>query len=488
MHISHKSVDSFASWIHHEKAMKDVREKSTIIRIFHDQTTPLDEKKLSRDLTGHVSHSLIKKIVKAANRAFYHPEMNVFFEEMADGGSVGRHIENADAKKTLRHLFLKACSGPSLDLMFKQVDALKKEGKISGENAHHIKTLAARAHGSTQSSAPAAAAPAAAPAVAAAPAAPAPDKRHLATIYADTMKKAHEGYRNRRSEKIEPNRHSEELGIKEGTRLYGTTRPLPTPTRQFHTEFLHIKDDSINVALRLKREGKNPVVLNLANAFHPGGGVVHGSVAQEEDLFRRTNMYISLVPEYNSHLKDQVAAYKKTPEGRRMTESRPDGRSLDYLVPELGGIYSPNVSVFREDQRHGFAYMDAIETLPFIAVAAYNRKHAPKERAGNADFGPTNERQYETNMKEKIRATLRIAADHGHEDVVLGALGCGAFRNDPHKVSRYMGEVLHEPEFHNRFRTIAFAILPSKGPEDNFEIFRSERLLQTEGSSAPAAQ
>lgn len=61
--------------------------------------------------------------------------------------------------------------------------------------------------------------------------------------------------------------------------------------------------------------------------------------------------------------------------------------------------------------------------------------------------------------KRKIRTILRIALDNNHTKLVLGALGCGAFKNPPSHVARLFKEVLEEPEFIGAFEEICFAIL-----------------------------
>lgn len=82
--------------------------------------------------------------------------------------------------------------------------------------------------------------------------------------------------------------------------------------------------------------------------------------------------------------------------------------------------------------------------------------------------------------KAKMRLALRAAARAGsgsHELLVLGALGCGAFRNPPGEVARCWLEVLDgEAEFAGGrwFREIWFAVLDRRN-EGNFDVF--ERVL-----------
>ena len=42
------------------------------------------------------------------------------------------------------------------------------------------------------------------------------------------------------------------------------------------------------------------------------------------------------------------------------------------------------------------------------------------------------------------RAVYRAAYDNGHDALVLGAMGCGAFGNDPKKVSQLFYDILKE--------------------------------------------
>ena len=83
-------------------------------------------------------------------------------------------------------------------------------------------------------------------------------------------------------------------------------------------------------------------------------------------------------------------------------------------------------------------------------------------------------------IKDKMRTILRIASLHGHDCLVLGALGCGAFRNPPAHIARMFHEVFDEPEFKGRFSEVYFAILEdhnshkAHNPKGNFKPFLDE--------------
>ena len=84
-------------------------------------------------------------------------------------------------------------------------------------------------------------------------------------------------------------------------------------------------------------------------------------------------------------------------------------------------IYSPDVPVFRDDEH---------ELLPkpylasFITSAAPLTKHLhPEELTLVADI-----------LRKRIWKILTVAQAHGHDSLVLGAWGCGAFGNDGNQV------------------------------------------------------
>jgi uncharacterized protein (TIGR02452 family) len=137
----------------------------------------------------------------------------------------------------------------------------------------------------------------------------------------------------------------------------------------------------------------------------------------------------------------------------------------------FGGIYSPGVTVFRDNDSTGFALRDEPFLTSIISVAALNFKPGHKTnnleyRSANGGFTPEG-RQV---MLDKIRTIYRIALLNGHDALVLGAFGCGVFQLKPELVADFFKQVLLEDEFHGKFHTIAFALLEGNaGPRRNVE-------------------
>ena len=214
--------------------------------------------------------------------------------------------------------------------------------------------------------------------------------------------------------------------------------------------------DCLYAGVELKKQGYNPAVLNMASRRNPGGGVATGAGAQEETLFRRTNLFRSLY---------QFAPYAEHYGVKRSRYQYPLDRNY-------GGIYTPDALYFRESEQKGYALLDNPVSFSFISVAGMNRPDLTAD-------GMIADHHVEP-IKNKIRTIFRIGLLHGHDSLVLGALGCGAFRNPPYHVARLFHEVMEEPEFKNRYSKIIFAILDDHNanhkhnPVGNFRPFAEE--------------
>lgn len=81
---------------------------------------------------------------------------------------------------------------------------------------------------------------------------------------------------------------------------------------------------------------------------------------------------------------------------------------------------------------------------------------------------------------DKMRTIFRIGYAHGHDSLVLSAMGCGAFANPPAHIAKLFHQVIEEPEFKGRFRLVDFAILDGyrtglrHNPEGNLLPFQRE--------------
>ncbi len=119
------------------------------------------------------------------------------------------------------------------------------------------------------------------------------DRRQLADVFQQTIDIVQEGnYTSVNGEEVEL---LDNEAMLKGSRFY--TKALDAtsiPTIEGETKIIVENDDSIHCGHQLQKEGYNPMVLNLASRRNPGGGVLNGSRAQEESLFRCTNLFLSM--------------------------------------------------------------------------------------------------------------------------------------------------------------------------------------------------
>ena len=214
--------------------------------------------------------------------------------------------------------------------------------------------------------------------------------------------------------------------------------------------------DCLYDAKLLIGEGLHPAVLNMASFSTPGGGVEKGSAAQEESIFRRTNIFMSL---YQFH---EVGTNYHIPQ-----------REERYpLEMHYGGIYTPNVTVFRKSEDENCRIMDDPFKIDVITLPAV-RKPTVDETGDVADW-------VKDVLRGKIKQIFDIALENGNDSIVLSAFGCGAYGTPPKIVAKLFHEVIESEEYKNLFKEIVFAIinLPSTNgahnPEGNFKPFKRE--------------
>jgi uncharacterized protein (TIGR02452 family) len=191
------------------------------------------------------------------------------------------------------------------------------------------------------------------------------------------------------------------------------------------TRFEVANETTLHAAHRLTLDGFDACALNFASAKHPGGGFLGGARAQEESLCRSSGLYgcINGDPMYATHAPTRGGFYTNA------------------------AIYSPGVPVFRDDDGD---LMPQPFRCGFVTAPAVN--------AGTYLNDGGKQKDVTREMAARIDKVLTVMAGHGHDAAVLGAWGCGVFRNDPEIIAELFREALLT-RFTGCFRVVVFAIL-----------------------------
>ncbi len=207
--------------------------------------------------------------------------------------------------------------------------------------------------------------------------------------------------------------------------------------RQLNTRFDVRNETTLAAAKRLviEEQLKNVLCLNFASAKNPGGGYLGGSQAQEESLARCSALVKALESKWEYYVVNRSC-----------------GTALytDHM------ILSPRVPVFREDD--GILldqpYMLSVVTSPAVNAGAVTKNEPAKvDEIGKC-------------MSSRIDKLLRLAAARGYQHLILGAWGCGVFRNDPEIIARIFAEALKNGgTYENVFDSVTFAILDGTNNE-----------------------
>ena len=166
------------------------------------------------------------------------------------------------------------------------------------------------------------------------------------------------------------------------------------------------------------------LALNFASAKNPGGGFLNGSQAQEESLARASGLYpcLQAQPEYYV-----------------------ENRACESLLYTDHAIHSPAVPVFRDDAEQ---LLDAPFPVGFITIPAPNL-------GAMAQGSP--ERQLVPEMlARRAGHVVSLAVARGYRRLVLGAWGCGVFRNDPAVVADAFAAAL--AAWAGRLEHVVFAV------------------------------
>ena len=249
------------------------------------------------------------------------------------------------------------------------------------------------------------------------------NRDRLVEIYADTQTKCRNGKFSKFGSCLSDMYNSDSPCIK-------TLNFVP----KFKTNVQIINGQVLDVTQQLVTQGNtNIMVLNLASSYNPGGGVVHGAIAQEEDLFRKTNYFLSLPRKF-------------------------------YPIPKGSVIYTDKVYVIKDSN---FTDFNNPYPVSMLAAAAIKDPEIFHGRSTHAEYNV---------MKTTIENIFKVAYLRGKETLVLGALGCGAYNNPPLIVISIFNEYLQK--YDGCFINIVFAVYSRR--DNNFELFNKHIYRNTQ--------
>lgn len=197
-----------------------------------------------------------------------------------------------------------------------------------------------------------------------------------------------------------------------------------------------INSDTVSALVECINDGKT-CAINMASAKRPGGGVENGASAQEECLFRCSNLWTSVDKSFYP-LKIDECLYTKD-------------------------------AIFFKDKNYD--YMEPV-ICDVITIAAFNLNevgHFFGKRV--AKFDELN-KSIDLNTKDKIRLMVSMPVKNGVKNLVLGAWGCGVYKNDPTKMSEYFREILIDEGYASLYDKVIFAVINDyNSVGNNFGIF-----------------
>lgn len=221
------------------------------------------------------------------------------------------------------------------------------------------------------------------------------------------------------------------------------------------TDVIVADADCLDTAKKFIKDGCKCAVLNMASFIRPGGGVLKGSAAQEESLFRRTNLFMSLY-QFSGDM------YQVTGIDKPILDVYP-------LSMRYGAIYSKNITVFRTSERTSDCHlMDDPFTIDVITIAAVKK---PQLENGKLPKWVTEV------LEGKVEMMLDLCAIHGIDTPILGAFGCGAYGTPPEEMAKIFSSVIRKEKYKRVFRHIVFPIIDDHNsrkehnPEGNFKPF-----------------
>lgn len=246
-----------------------------------------------------------------------------------------------------------------------------------------------------------------------------------------------------------------------------------------------------------KKYGLPYAVLNMANSRYPGGAALEGGSAQEENMWLRSTCALTLLdkmvhfePESKTFLykdeaidllegrvqmnEDELATLNKA-RGESITEAfkvfyghdpRVCFRGPEFLVQSDGEDLGTSRTPLVPDSYLSFSLLPQSDVFPFFEL----RSSAPELVSIKVDMDSKEALEhYKNDLRRRISAQLDTLIVEGKTNVILGAWGCGAFKNTPETVAEIYREEIEKRA--NWFQHIIFPIIKTDNQIENYTIF-----------------
>ena len=189
--------------------------------------------------------------------------------------------------------------------------------------------------------------------------------------------------------------------------IYDNSHIFQRPEESIYSVFCFRNCDTVTALFEEAEEGKRAGVLNFASFHSPGGGFINGAMAQEEAICHESDLYNVLSActdfyEYN-------IAHKN------------NGLYLNRA------LYSPDI-IFVKD---GVCKADVITC-------------AAPDRSNLVRFKSFTEEENKNALLSRARLIRNIAEEKGIDILILGAWGCGVFKQDPKEVAEIFKDTFKE--------------------------------------------
>lgn len=207
---------------------------------------------------------------------------------------------------------------------------------------------------------------------------------------------------------------------------------LDKDTTKYDTKIDVIAGDTLDIVCKLTEKYKKDYsFLVMANSKYPGGGWKKGSSAQEENICRRTNLPFVF-------------------------------NKISYPIKRNENVFVDMITIIKNGEKDLYSLREnkILSSCLLSAAPFYPSTDTLKKKE-----------EYKKDMYKRMKNMLRSFYKFNKKRIVLGAWGCGAFKNPPEIVAQLFKKLLNDEEFKGKFKHIVFVILDGVKSK-NYNIFK----------------